>query len=347
MKTRRFAYWLDVLMLFSLMLSACAKQVVQAPASKQQPAAPETLVKVKAQILPLLSFAPYFIAQEEGYFADEGLEVEFVQFQRSSDAIPALLQGQVDVVGGALSFGLLNAMAKDAGMRLVADKGYLTDTGCSYASILAGKRLDPGSLDSKEALSGLRIVTNLASSRGYFMEEMLAEYGLTAADVEVVDIPDAAALEALGSGAADLAVLVEPAVTQALTGGYATEWRRVGERLPGFQIGLLTYGPNLLQKHPEVGDRFMVAYLKGVRQYNQGKTARNLEILEQYTQLGREVLELSCWPAFRDDGSIAAETVTAFQRWGAAQGLLDVVVDPALLINTRFTDHANQALGIK
>ena len=345
MKTRRFSRYLGVLVLFSFMLSACARQVVQAPATKQHPAAPGTPVKVKVQILPLLSFAPYFIAQEEGYFADEGLEVEFVQFQRSSDAIPALLQGQVDVLGGALSFGVLNAMAKEEGMRLVADKGYLTATGCSYASILAGKHLDPDSLGSKEALSGLRIVTNLASSRGYFMEEMLAEYDLTTADVEVVDIPDAAALEALGSGAVDLAVLVEPSITQALTGGYATEWLRVGERLPGFQMGLLTYGPNLLQQNPAIGDRFMAAYLKGVRQYNQGKTARNLAILEQYTQLDREVLERSCWPAFRDDGTITAETVTAFQQWGVTQGLLDAVVDSTRLIDTRFTDQANQVLG--
>jgi NitT/TauT family transport system substrate-binding protein len=345
MKTHRFSTLLGVLILFSFMLSACALPAVQLPPTDQQPTAHEPPVKVKAQILPLLSFAPYFIAQEEGYFAEQGLAVEFVQFQRSSDAIPALLQGQVDVLGGALSFGVLNAMAKDEGMRLVADKGYLTATGCSYASILAGKHLDPDSLGSKEALSGLRIVTNLASSRGYFMEEMLAEYDLTTADVEVVDIPDAAALEALGSGAVDLAVLVEPSITQALTGGYATEWLRIGERLPGFQMGLLTYGSNLLQQNPEVGNRFMVAYLKGVRQYNQGKTARNLAILEQYTQLDREVLERSCWPAFRDDGTISAETITAFQQWGLAQGLLDTVEAPAQLIDTRFTDQANQVLG--
>jgi len=62
-------------------------------------------VMVKAQILPLLSFAPYFIAQEEGYYADEVLEAEFVQFQHSSDAIPALLQGQVDVIGVRSALG--------------------------------------------------------------------------------------------------------------------------------------------------------------------------------------------------------------------------------------------------
>lgn len=342
MKSRTSLFLVGYLGAAVLLLAACVAPVMS-PVQAPMTAVPNP--KLKVQTLPLLSFAPYFIAQEEGYFADEGLEVEFVQFQRSSDAIPALLQGQVDVVGGALSFGLLNAMAKEQSVRLVADKGYLTDTGCSYTSILAGKHLDPGSLNSKEALSGLRIVTNLASARGYFMDEMLAEYGLTAADVEVVDIPDAAALEALGSGAVDLAVLGEPAITQALTDGYATEWQRVGERLPGFQIGLLTYGPNLLQRNPAIGDRFMIAYLKGVRQYNQGKTERNLEIMEQYTKLSNEVLKSSCWPAFRDDGTIAVETVAEFEQWGMSQGLLDAMIDPAQLIDMRFVDHANRVLS--
>lgn len=143
MITRQSTYYLSILAFFGFLLSACSVQPVQVSPATSAPAASGEPVKVKAQILPLLSFAPYFIAQEEGYYADEGLEVEFVQFQHSSDAIPALLQGQVDVIGGALSFGLLNAMAKDEGMRLVADKGYLTDTGCSYTSILAGKHVNP------------------------------------------------------------------------------------------------------------------------------------------------------------------------------------------------------------
>lgn len=132
---------------------------------------------------------------------------------------------------------------------------------------------------------------------------------------------------------------------QALARGYATAWLRVGERLPGFQIGLLTYGPNLLEANPEVGDRLMTAYLKGVRQYNQGKTARNMEVLKQYTELDEDVLESSCWPAFRNDGTVAAKTVAEFEQWGMSQGLLDAVVDPAQLIDMRFVDHTNQVLS--
>ena len=318
------------------------------PPTSSQPAAStlEPPIKLKVLTLPVLSFAPYFIAQEEGYFAEQGLEIEFVQFQRSSDAIPALLQGELDVLGGALSFGLLNAMTKDANVRLVADKGYLTATGCSYTSILASSLIDQRELANKDTVSGMRIVTNLASSRGYFMEKMLEKYGLSETNVEVVDIPEAAALEALGSGAVDLAVLAEPWITRAVAEGFASEWLPVGTFLPDFQVGLLTYGPNLLHKNPEVGERFMLAYLKGVRQYNQGKSERNLEILHQYTELDMDLLQSSCWPAFRNDGAVDAGSVTAFQQWGATKELLDELVDSESLIDKRFTDHANQVLGL-
>ena len=71
----------------------------------------------------MLSYAPYLVAQEEGFFSEQGLNVELLQFQRSQDAIPALVQGQLDVLGGALSFGFLNAITRGGNIRMVADKG--------------------------------------------------------------------------------------------------------------------------------------------------------------------------------------------------------------------------------
>ena len=53
----------------------------------------------------------------------------------------------------------------------------------------------------------------------------------------------------------------------------------------------LYYGPAFLDKDPELGRRFMVAYLQGVKQYNEGKTERNLEILQNYTRLDRDLLK--------------------------------------------------------
>ena len=58
-----------------------------------------------------LSFAPIAIAQAEGYFRAQGLDVEWVvHLTGSSETTPALIQGELDVVVGMLRIGDFNAI---------------------------------------------------------------------------------------------------------------------------------------------------------------------------------------------------------------------------------------------
>ena len=69
-------------------------------------------VKLKVLVAPFLGYAPFFIAMEEGYFAEQGLEIEFVKMGGTIEAIPALAQGKLDVLSGDISIGILNAIAR-------------------------------------------------------------------------------------------------------------------------------------------------------------------------------------------------------------------------------------------
>ena len=60
-------------------------------------------VTLKVVLLPYLAFAPFFIGEEEGYFAEQGLEVEFVKFAGAAQAMPLLAQGSLHVGAGAIS----------------------------------------------------------------------------------------------------------------------------------------------------------------------------------------------------------------------------------------------------
>jgi len=79
-------------LIIALLLGACTS-----PRVEQTQPAPVTL---KVVILPYLSEAPLFIA-EEGYFAEQALDIEFVELKRSAEAVPALAQGDLDVIAGA------------------------------------------------------------------------------------------------------------------------------------------------------------------------------------------------------------------------------------------------------
>lgn len=341
--------WRPFILLYALLLSACLSPTTMTNTSttstaEQAVAATAELVPLKVQLLPLLSFGPYFIAQEEGYFAEEGLAVEFVRFERSAEAIPALIQGQLDVIGGTVSFSLLNAIARDASIKLVADKGYIATDGCSHHSLVASTQLvDSGQLDDPTQWHGRRIAVNPTAVQGYFLDLILQSKGLTYADIEVVDVPDPALLDGFTSGAIDFAAVSEPWTTRLQQAGDAEIWIPGSEFIPDFPLGVVSFGPNLLEKTPAVGQRFINAYLKAVRQYNEGKSARNLEIMAKYTELDMDLLQAVCWPAMRDSGAINLARLLEFQQWGLAKGELDAILTDEQLMEPRFINEANTA----
>jgi len=303
-------------------------------------------LKLKVVYMPYIAFAPFLIAEEEGFFAAEGLQIEFVKMADAVEALPALIKGDVDVLGDAIYPAYLNAIARGARIKFVADRGHLPPAGCTYAAILARRTLvEEGKLSSISQLKGRRVAMKQVSSvPAYFLEKVLIQSGLTIADVELVSLPTSLRSEVFAKGTIDITFGFEPWVTQILSGGHATVWISIQQLIPNFQMGLLLYGPTLLEKYPEAGKRFMAAYLKAVRQYNRGKTERNIEILAKHTGLDRELLKKCCWPAFRNNGQMNIESIVDYQSWALKKGFLEKEVPPKQFWDSMFVDYANKVL---
>jgi len=315
-------------------LLLCAAVSIAACATGDQPSDPVP-DKLKLISLPLLSWAPFHIAAEEGYFAEQNLEVEFIRLTRNSEALPALAQGDVDIGAGLLTAGLMNLIAGGARIRLVADKGHLAADGCSQNAILVRRSLvEAGVLDEPAQLRGLRIETNPLLPEAFYTDLALQEVGLTLDDLEILTLPPSAEAEALASG-----------ITRLLLTGEAVIWRTVEQVIPDTQWASVIYGRSLLDERPEVGERFMVAYLKAVRQYNEGKTLRNLEVLIGRTGLDEELLRSACWPPIRNDGRVDAGSLLGYQEWAVSRGIADRVLTTDELVDHRFVDHANAILA--
>jgi NitT/TauT family transport system substrate-binding protein len=286
------------------------------------------LKKLRVLKMPYISFAPIFVAEEEGYFRAEGLDIEFVHMRRSSQAIPLLVKGRFDVSAGTTSFSLFNAIAGGANLRIVAGKSFIAPGDCT-TFVLMRKNLGLERKHLKaEELRGCRAALNPTSSRGYYFQKFLEPFGLDITKMEIVDIKNNMKAEAFKNGVIDLSITSEPWNTRILDAGHAKVLKPVSDFITGFQRGFIVFGPNLLENDPELGTRFVRAYLKGVSTYNRGKTERNVDILSQYTGLDRPSLKRICWPKFRQGGAIYSESIVAFQKWGAAIGKIDRVILP-------------------
>jgi NitT/TauT family transport system substrate-binding protein len=310
-------------------------------ADRQQVSKPTPL---KAVVFPFLSLSPFFIAQEEGYFTEQNLDVEFVKIAENV-AFTALARGELDVWSGMMAIGSFNAILRGSNIRFVAPRGSFAPEGCPFLAMVARKALvESGQLQSPAQLKGRNVAWYRGSVEEYFLDKVIQKDGLTIDDLTKITIPPPADMGAMEKGSLDLTVAGEPWVTRLVQSGRGVLWVPVQEAIPGFQFSAIMYGPNLLEKNPEAGKRFMVAYFKGVRQYNQGKTDRNLEIIAKYTRLDKKLLEKACWPQFRNDGRMNIQSIKDFQNWAAAKGYLDRALPEDALMDFSFVEYANNVL---
>lgn len=307
-----------------------------------------TPIPLKVSVAPYLSYAPFYIAAKEGYFTEQGLDVELVRLARSSDAVPALAQGQLDVASFPVSTALLNAMVRDSGIKIVASKDQSLDEGCVFSGFVArtGSAILGADEVTRDMLEKMNYDVIPTSMSGYILDTLLQRYGLSVDEINVVDMPNAAAtLDAMLQGTVDVATMTEPWITQARAAGAGDVWLGRGEISPRNQLAVVAYGPTILKSNPNAGERFMVAYLKGVRDFAEGMTEPTLALLEKELELDRTLLTELCLPHIPLDGAINDQSIVAFGDWAAARDLIDAPVSAEVFWEPRFVEYARQKLG--
>lgn len=304
--------------------------------------------RVRAVVMPYLTFMPFHIAAQEGYFAAQNLDVEFIRLPRIQELMTGLARGEVDVAAGMLTTTLVNSIAGGARMRLVGALGHLP-TDCTFSGAVARAELAAdGALSDPERLRSLTWDLDILIPYGYWLEEILRPHGLEVDDLTIVNLPEATAVESLLAGSVDVTFVTEPFLgALAARPEEAAVWHDFGKVVADYQLSTLMYGPTLLDERPEVGERFAVAMLQAIRQYMRGKTPRNLEIVEAASGLSTEQVRGACWPAARVDGRIPDGAFTAYQEWMVRQGLSERVLRDEEFIDPRFVDRANDLLAAR
>ena len=156
-------------------------------------------------------------------------------------------------------------------------------------------------------------------------------------------MPRSAIIVAFENNAIDAAFLMEPYLTEALRDNKSVVFVSGYDITPN-QSSPLLYGPAFTDANPDLGRRFMVAYLQGVRQYNQGKTERNLEILSNYTQLDKDVLKETCWVEIAENGEFPEQPIQEYMDWMYANKEITRIVDTDTLVDISYVQSANGVL---
>ncbi|TAK11801.1 MAG: hypothetical protein EPO32_11065 [Anaerolineae bacterium] len=353
---------ISILALTGITLTACAPAAatvpIDTPADNQSAttaataAPPESTDTPEPEVVILglsrvFSSLPLYIAIEEGYFAEQNIIVEVTEFESANVMLPVLAAGELDVATGSLNSSLFNLVAQEPGVKIAADKGYSDPEGCQTNAVIARRDLlESGAFEDAQRVLSLVYSLSLTSPTSYIVDSWLHEnHGLTLEELNTNLLPQAAVIDAFNTGAIDVAVVVEPSLSQVLAATDTEIWLTYEGYLDQISSGLVMYGPGLVQDNRELGQRFMVGYLKGVRQYLQGPTDRNLEIAAEIFDFEADFLRGICWAAVRPDGRIDYAATLPWQEWELAAGRIDRIVTEAELWDPAFVEYAASMLG--
>lgn len=272
-------------------------------------------IKVRVGNVNTVSDVGVYIADKKGYFKAEGLDVEFIAFKTAAQMIAPLGAGQLDVGGGTVSAALYNAFTRKIGIRIVADKGSSRPQ-YNFSQIMVRKdHVESGRYRSFKDLKGMKVaVAAVGTGNAATLNEALKKAGLNFSDVTTIDLGFPDHLVAYQNKAIDAGVTNEPTATLAARAGVAVKSEGNEDLFANHQTAVLLYADEFAKKRPEAALKFMRAYIRATRDYNDalkdgaiaGKDADGvIATLVQYTDIKDADLHRATIPAAcNPDGAV-------------------------------------------
>jgi NitT/TauT family transport system substrate-binding protein len=232
--------------------------------------------------------APVYIALERGYFRDEGLNVELVPTAGPSLAAQMLATGQLQFLMLGPDPALLNALASGIDIKIIASAVTNRESDRTGQVIVRTDLIESGAYMRPQDLKDASIGVTGDMSQ-FYVERFLNRSGMTGADVHFVQLSLADILPALESRAIAAAWEVEPLATIAANKALAKPVATIGQIYPGVVSNALLMAPGLERTQPPVTEHFVMAYLRGLRDYyhafNKGDSDRAplVDILASHT----------------------------------------------------------------
>lgn len=309
---------------------------------------------VKVGSLGTISDAPFYIGLAKGWYAEAGIDAQLTVFADGPKQVPPLSQGQLDVGAGAPSAGLNNAVSRDVGIKIVADRTFVP-TDSSAIGLVVRKDLAE-KVKGIADLKGLKLALPVeGAALQVTVDRGLRTAGLTIKDVDAVFMPFAEMVAAFAGGAIEAAAVTEPVTTQVAAKGLAVVLKRSNEFSPNDQSAVVVYGPKFVQERPDVARRFMVGYLRSARFYNDAffKQPRDKAAYEEVVSiLTKETTAKDATlfaqmqlPAIHPDGTVQVQSLKDDQEWYLQNGYQKTRVDLDAAVDLSYAAYAVKQLG--
>jgi NitT/TauT family transport system substrate-binding protein len=344
-----FRFFLSLFAVAALSAAAMVRE-----ASSQETSQPADRVTVGVQ--RSLTDAGLFLADANGFFAREGIVVQFVHLETTARTAALIARGELDAAGMEISAGLYNAVARGIDLRIVAAKAY-TPPGRPLASLIVRKALvDSGRYRTLADLKGLTVgVVGHGGTSSVTLADVLRQTRLQPDDVHEIPMGIGQMTGAMAGGSLDAGFMFEPLASETQRLGIGMRVAGDDEFHPGRQMTAIVFAGSFAIRRPHVARAFLRAYLRGARLYADATRNGRLEGPDAYqiaTVLARmanvrdanTIYGLSL-PAVDPDGQLDLAKLKDDLAFYRDAGLIEGDVDVPLVIDKTFIEDTLRALG--
>lgn len=207
MKKWKALLWVVVGVVLALSLVACG---ANESADSTEPKVSGKPIKLGYNLW--IGSAGVFVADNKKLFSEAGVDVEMVQFGSPTEAVQALIAGQIDVALTTMDTAVMlqNAQPKDDPIKAF----YVNDISNGADGIIAA----PG-INTIADLKGKDIAVTIGAVNHFLLNNALSEAGLKTEDVNIVNMAPDLTGSTLISGKVDAAVAWEPFLSEAISKG--------------------------------------------------------------------------------------------------------------------------------
>jgi NitT/TauT family transport system substrate-binding protein len=303
---------------------------------------------VKFGVFKVVGTSPVFIAEDEGYFAAEGLDVELVPFTAQEPLILGIASGDLDF--GATAFtGSFYNLAGQGVLKLVG--AFIHEApGFQANTLIASNRAYEAGLKSpKDLANHAAAVPEIGNPAQYALSLLAEKYGIDANTIRFMPMgSNPNVVSAVVGGQADFGVAPISFARPSLQKGDAKLVAYIGDETP-WQLGGVLTSTKTANNRGDVVRRFLRGYKKGVEYYYDAFIAPDgsrrdgphadevIAIATKYTGLSPELVRIGI--AYYDRAArLDVKDVLRQIAWYKSHGMVKGEFDPKSVIDMRYVE---------
>lgn len=283
---------------------------------------------------PWLGYGQWYVAEDQGYFSERGVDIELSSFNADSDVNAALAANRLDMANvGAQAALQFIEQGVDVSIVLMLDSATTADA-----------ILSSGGAESVEDLAGQTVAFERGATSEILLAEALDEAGMSFDDIEVVEASADQVAPMLLADRVDAGVTYEPYISEATGSDDTIATVATASEYPGLITDVLVVRNEVLDERPDEVSEVLAAWDDAVA-FTEQDPDTGREIIA--TGVGSDVADLET--AFdgvhyytldenREQllGAYAEEALPALAEVATRIGLLSGEVDASSAIRTEF-----------